>query len=369
MIAPTQAYSTKSGISPETSKLVGKLRDRHILSRMLMKHKEPLKLRNTAKCRSANAAICSAKYFLARTPEQCQCLITITTNQKGARKVSKAISRIIRKHLLPEVFDYVWFLHRTQRGFIHFHIMAAHREPILHPDAPSAADRYSYRRDTESTRKLCPWVRLPSYPLTDAARRLKSILSKATKRVGLGHKVQIEAIDDIDAIVTYAVRYMENVARHKERYAHDVKIRLFGASKGARVVLSSDNVICSGDRLRRFKLAAYCASRGCRSMEAMRAKFGSKWQYDARAELNRIKLPVYLYEEDFVLDWSQECSPEALGVRILDQKYSAPARAFTYTYEEVVQSDIDALHANRKLVLPVHDVTWLHGQWHPAEAP
>lgn len=316
-----------------------------------------------------NAAICSAKYFLARTQEQYRGLITITTNQKDARKVSKAISRIIRKHLLPEVFDYVWFLHRTQRGFIHFHILAALREPILHPDAPSAADRYDDRRSTQSTRKLCPWLRLRSYTLTDAARQLKTTLSKATKRVGLGHKVQIEAIEDIDAIVTYAARYMENVARQKERYAHDFKIRLFGASKGARVVLSTDTIICPGDRLRRWKLAAYCASRGCRSMVAMRAQFGSKWQYDAREELTCIKLPVYLREEDFVLDWGQECSPEALGVRILDPKYSAPARAFTYAYEEVVQRDIDALHAKRKLVLPVQDVAWLHGQWYPAETP
>ena len=323
------------GVSPDVWAGIAQTEEMLFLDGILRERRDTPCLRNTAAWRSYNAATTCATELMNRTPEDTRAHITITTRcttPNRTREANKASSKIIEKHLTPYTTGLVRFLHRTKKSYVHWHIVAAMRDPILSSSAPDAGTRSLFRMmhsaglGGDSTRE--GW-------LTEIAAEIQQRLSRACNDAGFGYKVEVEAVDNPDDLVPYLARYLRGVAESGRRYKPDKGVRLWAPSKSAQIAKVSQYVLTDQGRLHRMKLEAFAFSRGCASMEDARKKLGPKWAYHARPALEKIHLRKYLREDDFIGDWGADWSPEALGIEILDPGYSVSNRKFRYRHEIV----------------------------------
>jgi hypothetical protein len=323
------------GISPDVWAGIAQTEEMLFLERILQQPRYPPRLRNTPEWRSYNAAVTCAVQLMNQTPEDKRAHLIITTcckTSETTKAANKKLSKIIEKHLAIYTTGSVRFLHRTKRGYVHWHIVAAMREPILSSSAPDAQTRSFYRMmhsaglGRDSTRD--GW-------LTDIAGKIRRRLSRACGDTGIGYKVDVAAVDNPQNLVNYLARYLRGIAESGRRYKADKGVRLWAPSKSAQLAKVSQYILTDGGRLHRMKLQAFAFSKGCISMEDARKKLGSKWAYHARPDLNKIRLRRYPREEDFISEWGADWSPEALGIQILDSGYSASNRKYRYSHDIV----------------------------------
>jgi len=322
-----------------------------LLQQILLKERPSLKPNNTQSYWAYKNASESARSLLAGADENHRAFITITTKTKDARRANEALSRVIGKFLVPHCSRYVRFFHRSENGFVHVHVLAILKWPIMREPYPSAGARML-------ARQLAKYNSDPQEyetPTTKEAKQLARSLSSATCRRKLGFVVEVGPVDDCEAVVEYAARYLKGVAAIR-RYPDDNGIRLYSISHNARIKLWKSHYINPAEKLVRLKMAAFAAHHGAASMREAKLKIGRKWAHWALQEGKGFKLRAYPLEEDFIQDWGGHWTPEALGVRIKDPNYSPNNRRFSYRWAEV--EDLHRALVDRQL-----SFTWDLPDW------
>jgi len=354
-----------SGMSAEMSAGLAELERKLHLQQLNQNRREKPVLANTPDWRRYNAAVICAERLIEITPELHCAVITLTSCSKNAKSANERFSRIVGKILKPVSNRLVRFFDRTENGFCHCHIIVALKWPVLEASAPCQSHRLLLRKMdvflNDGDKDLIA-------PLSCNAKALQRDLSGALWRAGLGFKVHVEAIYAPNNVVQYVAKYMRGVAEGR-RYPGDRRVHLFSASKSAQFAKVEHHILVPGERLRRAKLAAYAASRGCRSMPDAKQLLGSQWAYEVRELLKDVRLRAYQCESDFKDDWGLRFSPEALGVRIFDPRYSPNHREFIYIWDDVQEADRESVEHSLRCALDLPEEVWRSDTGTPSSPP
>ena len=285
---------------------------------------------NTPQYRAWLACRLCVEELIREYPPDRVAFITITTNQRVARDANTVLSKILNKIIGPQSIAWVRAFHRSKNGYVHWHLVAALRFPVLATvsdagchDARSA-ERCGFGSNYEKV------LARDSTPETLAlTKEIKRVLRKHH----FGSRARIEQVRDPDHVANYVAEYLLG-AHERGRWSKDRGLRLWAASKRIRVANAKMHVITPMSRLMRCRMAAYCFHNGWKSMEEAR-RANPRWQFHSREFLAGIKLRTYIYEEDFILDWGgRRWSPKACGVRILQPNSARGMAPEQYWYQE-----------------------------------
>lgn len=314
---------------------------------------------NTRPYRQWNAAMKCVETLLATTSPTHTALVTLTTSCKAAKRANPKLSKILGKVLAPHCTQWIRFFHRTKNGFVHWHLIVALNFPVLNTDHESWTDGERIRRSMRM--ENCPHEDEleMNKVLSDRTRALAKHCRGALGKAGIGYYARIEPIICPERIGAYCGRYLARIAASR-RISKDRKLRLWSASKSARVANAEVTVISRWSRISRLRRAAYCASQGWRSMEEAR-KSNPKWNWHSRAFLLGKKLRLYLHESDYVSEWGNCWSPCASGVRIL-YPHVRPGNGMVFQYVHNERptdvNDLAALQREWDEALPVPLDIW-----------
>lgn len=281
--------------------------------------------------------------LLETTPPSHTAFVTLTTNRRDAKRANPILSKILEKILGPACCKWIRFFDRGKGGYLHWHIVVALRFPVLNTDHEFWTLGESIRRRLTMSNSQHDNEREINKVLSDQARALTDRCCAALRKAGIGFKARIEPIISPDSIGSYSAKYLLRTAC-KGRYPLDPGLRLWSASKNARVANSEVQFISRWSRISRLKNAAYCAHQGWPTMNEARVA-NPKWQYHARPFLFGKKLRLYLYESDYVSEWGNHWSPCASGVRIL-YPHVRPGNGMVFQYfHNERPTDVDELAA------------------------
>lgn len=173
----------------------------------------------------------------------------------------------------------------------------------------------------------------------------------ALRKADLGFIARIEPVHYPDRIIYYVTHYLHGTAQ-QSRYGLDFRVRLWSASKNARVANADCQVLTQWSRIQRLKMAAYFALRRWKSRQEAH-DCDKLWQYRARPFLADTKLRVYHHECDYVREWGPRWSPRASGVRLLYPHLNPDGNPpFCYQYLER-PTDVEKLAALQRIWDPV----------------
>ena len=270
---------------------------------------------NTRLYRQYLAATFCSETLIETTAAEQTAFITITTNTRRTKWANRRLSKILEKHVAPHCIKWVRFFHRTSKGYVHWHFIVALKVPLLNTEHDAWVYGENIRRKLTVGKSTADGRKELESALSEDAKAMRQRIQNALASAGLGFIVRIEPIMYPDHISLYAAKYLSGSSKNG-RYWRDTRVRLWSASKSARVANADMQVITPWTRIIRLKNAAYCALKGWDSMEKAR-RVDPKWQYHARDYLRGKKLRVYIYESDYVSQWGNRWSPRASGVRIL----------------------------------------------------
>ena len=331
----------------------------HLLGILNDWNKQPPLPSNTRAYRQWSAGMKCMEFLLGTTLSERTALITLTARSRNAKKANKAFSRILEKQIGPSCSCWVRFFHRSKKGFTHWHIIVALKFPVLNTDHEFWTSGEQIRRELTIEKSRDDGEAEMENALSAEALAMQNRCCAALRKAKIGYKARIEAIIYPHCIAGYLARYLCGVVR-SGRCAKDMRLRLWSASKNARVANADVQVMTQWSRICRLKSAAYCASQGWRSMEEARQS-QPKWNWDSRTFLLGKKLRTYLYEMDYIREWGHRWSPSASGVLIL---YPAVrpgnGMVFQYFHNERPSdvNDLAALQQEWNEALPVPLDIW-----------
>lgn len=268
---------------------------------------------NTRAYRQFNAAKICADEIVETTPPMYAGLVTLTTSWRCAKQANQRLSRILEKVIAPHCSKWIRFFHRSRNGYVHWHIIVALKSPVLNTGHDAWVSGEIIRQRLSMRQSMMTEEEALESALSDETKLMRDGCRAALRKAGLGYRVWVQPIFHPDAIASYASRYLLGTSRGT-RYPKDARIRLWSVSKHARVANSHVHMVSWWSRISRLRNAAYCASRGWRTMEQAR-EADSNWQYHSREILRGQKLRTYLHEADYVLEWGNRWSPQASVVR------------------------------------------------------
>ncbi len=230
---------------------------------------------NTRPYRQWNAAMKCVEMLLATTSPTHTALVTLTTSCKAAKRANPKLSKILGKVLARHCTQWIRFFHRTKNGFVHWHLIVALNFPVLNTDHEFWTEGERIRRSMRM--ENCPHEDEleMNKVLSDITRALAAHCCRALRKTGIGYKTRIEPIVYPERIGAYCGRYLARIAASR-RISKDRKLRLWSASKSARVANSEVQFISRCSRISRLKNAAYCAHQGWPTMNEARVA-NPKW--------------------------------------------------------------------------------------------
>jgi hypothetical protein len=249
--------------------------------------------------------------------------------------------------------------HRGRNGNIHWHIVAGLHFPVLKPGVmirpPEGLTFKSFGmagREPDCGRALAD-------ALSEESQLMLKKIRAALRKANLGFIARVEPVHYPDRIIDYVTHYLHGTAE-QSRCPLDSRVRLWSASKNARVANADCQVLTQWSRIQRLKMAAYFALRGWKSrMEAHSCD--KLWQFHARPFLADTKLRVYHYECDYVREWGTRWSPRASGVRFLYPHLNPgeqPPVSYQYLERPTDAAELAILQRAWEAAFDVPDEAW-----------
>jgi hypothetical protein len=279
------------------------------------------------------AAVKCGDYVVATTAPANLALITLTTCTGRRRKANPALCKIFEKQIVASSEKWLRCFHRGRNGKIHWHIVAGLHFSVLQPGVIICPPADLTYKSFGMAGREPDYGKALAEALSNESKSMLKEIRAALRKANLGFIARIEPVHYPDRIVDYVTRYLHGTAQ-QSRCALDFRVRLWSASKNARVANADCQVLTQWSRIQRLKLAAYFALRRWKSRQEAHDS-DEIWQFHARTFLADTKLRVYHYECDYVREWGTRWSPRSSGVRLLYPNLNPDGQPpFCYQYLE-----------------------------------